>query len=358
MKKKLLFNIALFLFSFCQVGCASAKANLTYGTYVPHTVFSLKELTNDELYNRLFEKEETLLLAVYQDDYSKSCLCWTTFENVVTNYINNYHESVYLYNAHNLTESLKPLNIRQLQQSTPALYIFQGKKQVAAFSYDQKLDQALFEDLNGKIISQSIHRYVNAPKVYYVDEDFIADNLAQKNDFILGFMRETCGDCHYAMPNVILPYIHQNKINKNFYLFDFQKYYDLTKEADNEEAVIHYQNLKDLFRLSANSDALFGYRNGMVPTFHYYQQGELVDASVFFNDVVEKINERYMITNSFYSLERAQVLKYTNTVLEQMEISEHDVIQSSRTGSYHWATEKAALHHAPLLLAFLKMYYY
>lgn len=358
MKKKLLLNVALCLTAGSMTGCTSTKADLTYGTYLSHTIFSLIELTNDQLFNRLFEKEETILLAVYQGEFSEDCLCWTTFENVIANYINNYHEVIYLYNAQNLGDDLKALNIRQLQQSTPALYIFQGEKQVAAFSYDKKQDKTLFEDMNGSKLNQSIHRYVNTPKIYYVDEDFLAQSLEQKKDFVVGFVRESCGDCHYVMPNIIIPYIKDNKINKNMYLFDFQKYYDLTQQPNNEEAVAQYQGLKDFFRLSEDGDQIFGYKTGVVPTFHYYQQGELVDANVFFNDVVEKVDDKYFITNSYYSPERAAVLKYTNKVLKGMEIGEGDVIQSSRTGAYHWLQEKAALQHTAILLDFLKMYLY
>ena len=66
--------------------------------------------------------------------------------------------------------------------------------------------------------------------------------------------KETCGDCHYVMPNVIIPYIKEHDIKKNIYLFEFQKYYEAAQNEEDYEAQIEYQELKDQFHLSINSD--------------------------------------------------------------------------------------------------------
>lgn len=358
MKKKILLSMAICMTASGMVACARPKGDLTYGTLIPQTIFSLVELTSDELFNRLIEREETILLAIYQGEFSEDCLCWATFENVIANYMNNYHEIIYIYNAHNLNDELNVLNIRQLQQSTPALYIFQGEKQLAAFSYDKKQDQALFEDMDGAILNESIHRYVNAPKMYYVDKDFIDQKIVSKEDFVVGYVRETCGDCHYVMPNVIIPYIKEHNTKKNIYLFEFQKYFEAAQDEEDYEAQIAYQELKDQFHMSASSDLVFGYKTGVVPTIHYYSQGKIVDANVYFNDSVEKVGDKYIISDSYYSTERVANLTYTKTVLKGLELNEEDVIQSPRTGNYHWLQEKAALKHTAILKDFLDNYLY
>ena len=91
MKKKILLSMAICMTASGMVACARPKGDLTYGTLIPQTIFSLVELTSDELYNRLIEREETILLAIYQGEFSEDCLCWATFENVIANYMNNSH---------------------------------------------------------------------------------------------------------------------------------------------------------------------------------------------------------------------------------------------------------------------------
>ena len=62
MKKKILISMTICMTASGMVACSRPKGDLTYGTLVPHTIFSLVELTSDELYNRLFEKKRLFFL--------------------------------------------------------------------------------------------------------------------------------------------------------------------------------------------------------------------------------------------------------------------------------------------------------
>ena len=97
-----------------------------------------------------------------------------------------------------------------------------------------------------------------------------------------------------------------------------------------------------------------------MPTIHFYKKGVLSDASVFFNDEVsQKEDGTYYISDSFYSEERLTSLKYAeyidNNVLKGMEINKEDVVTTA-TGYTYWSQEKAAKYHAPLFQSFIECY--
>ena len=118
--------------------------------------------------------------------------------------------------------------------------------------------------------------------------------------------------------------------------------------------------MKDICQLSEDGSKTFGYGKGVVPTLQFYLAGSLSDACVFFNDeVAQKEDGSYYISNSFYSEERLTSLKYLdnveNKVLKGMAIPEEDVVKTE-SGYMFWSQEKAASYHTPLLISFLDTY--
>ena len=352
MKKKSLLIIPILFASFSMTSCQKEKMNLTFGTYIAQTLFTLKELNSNELEDKLFNQKENLLLAVYQDEYSQDCLCWDTFENVIVNFINQYHEQVYIFNAYNQSKALESLNIKTYKESTPMLYVFNGEKTVASFSYNNNRDKAIFSDLTGEAMFTRLQDYVNKPKMYFVDDDYLEGNLS--NGVVL-FMRDACGDCKYVIPNTLIPYINTHVIHNEIWLFNLQPYYEL--QANNPEMSNRpYDYYKNKYKLTETASAEYGYSTGVVPTFHYYQEKILKDASVYFNDEIDqKTDGSYYIKNSFYSKERLTSIKYTKTVLKDMIINKEDIVVT-KTGNAFWSQEKAAKYHDPLLKSFLDMY--
>ena len=104
--------------------CKKEKATLTYGTYIQNTIYSIKELTSAELLTKAKDDQEVFLLAVYQDEYSEECLCWQTFENIIAKYINTYHEFVYTYDGQTQDDSIKQLNIKNIETWCTGVYFF------------------------------------------------------------------------------------------------------------------------------------------------------------------------------------------------------------------------------------------
>ena len=363
MKKKVLFSIIIPLLfvslSSCQI---KEKARLTFGTELKQDIYTLKELTTSQLLDKAKNENEVFLLAAYQGDYSEECSCWTTFQNVIVNYMNSYHGLVYVYNAQSQDETIKHLNIEKADDSTPYLYVFKGEKKLASFNYKNSKDKGIFEDLKATTMNNRIHSIVNSPLMYYVPTSYTqGDGIKNTEGSIVLFVRRGCGDCNYAIPNVLIPYINSHKIRSSIHIVDLQDLYDLSKkETASEQEKAEYQNTKDLCGLSETTSEKYGYLNGVVPTMQYYVKGELIDSSVFFNDeIAKKEDGTYYVSNSFYSEERLTSIKYANNiknnVLKGMDLKDDEVVTTASGFSY-WSQEKAAQYHKPLMEAFLDYY--
>lgn len=358
MKKSRLVLLLIPLSFGLLTGCSNSKAHLTFGTYINQDLNSLKVLDNVELKTKA-DNNETFMLAVYQGLYSDDCLCWQTYQNIIVSYMNTYHECVYLYDAQGQDESVSNLNIAKTKESEPYLYIFKGQKKLAIYSYKNNKDESLFKDAD--IMNEKVHKFITKPNAYYVDDDFLKENLSKNDQSIVAFVRRGCGDCNYVIPNYIIPYINKHDISKNIWIFDMQDLYDLARsETASEDEKALYQGVKDRYGLSSKNE-IFGYQNGVVPTIQYYEKDVLKDATVFFNDEVSKKEDgSFYISESYYSEERLNNLSYlkdskVNGVIKNMSIKDNSVMQT-KSGAYYWLQSEAAKYHGPILNAFLDYY--
>ena len=363
MKKKVLLSIIVPLLMASIVGCSKEekkeKPHLTYGSETQASLSTLKELSNSELLVKTRDENEVFLLAVHQGEYSEDCLCWATFKDVIVNYMNLNNRLVYVYNAQNQDDSLKNLHIEKIEQSTPYLYVFNGEEKLATFSYSNQKDRKLFEDRSATTMKQKVDEVVDKPLMYFISPEEVESAANKnKNGFLVLYIRRGCGDCKYVLPNVIIPYIYTHELAFSIHIVDLQDLYDLQNKP--ETSGMPYDGMKDRCQLSENGNETFGYGKGVVPTMHYYRQGVLSDASVYFNDeVAQKEDGSYYISNSFYSEERLTSLKYAefveNNILKGMSLPVEDVIKTE-SGYMFWSQEKAAQYHTPLLNAFLDLY--
>ena len=361
-KRYLLFTIVPTIL-ISLVGCSKTNDSLTYGTYITQSKETLKELSSSELNEKAKNEKEVFLLAVYQGQYSKTCNCWIVFENIIVSYMNTYHEMVYLFNGQEQSETVSSLNIAKINESTPYLYVFNGERQIASFSYKNSQDKAIFEDTTAQAMNKRIHSKVNKPELYYVDDKYLDQNLKNRSKSIVLYARNGCGDCSYVLPNVIIPYIKKTSFSEGILVFDMQNYYEQSISPGSEESQNIYQSIKDKYELSASSNATFGYRQGVVPTIHYYESGVVKDTTVFFNDLVDKKDYgKYYVSDSYYSNERLSNLTYLKgasfqTVLKGMELNNADVIEVNES-TYIWSQAAATKYHTPFLEAFLNYYKY
>lgn len=337
--------------------CHAGKYHLTMGTYLEYAINTLDVINVDGLEELRSKSNNVYLLATYQKDYSEDCLCWTTFQNVLVNYINTYHEKVYVFDTMESDATIKNgMHIKQFKDSTPALYVFEGMKCIGSFFQNNQKDKALFEDLTAKTMNERVHQKVLKPVMYEVDDAYLDKNLAQKDEALLFFMRNGCGDCSYVIPNVIIPYTIEYKGDKEILVYDLQNEYEISKsESASEEEKAHYQELKDKYGLSETGNQTYGYLNGVVPTIQHYVKGVIDDATVFFNDVVsEKEDGTYYLSDSYYSEERITNLKYySGEPLKGMTVTD---IAKTKDKYPYWPQNEAAKHHTPILRQFLDYY--
>ena len=359
MKNKFLFVPLVSLAFGVLTGCTTKKVILTFGTYIEQSLDILKPLDTSELFSKA-NSEETYILATYQGKYSEECLCWSTFQNVIVNYMNKYHEKVYLYNTENYGDLQIDLKIQEYSDSTPALYIFQGKEQLANFSYKKSNDKIIFSDLKAEAMYTRIHKVVEKPRLYEVNDEYLSNSINISTETIALFIRSSCPDCSYSLSNVIIPYINKTTIEKEIFVLDLESYFRQSATSSKSEDRDLYQSIKDKYGLSESGNKTYGFDGGYVPTIQYYRRGILKDASVFFNDKVsQNENGTYYINKSFYSNERLTSLSYCknveNNVIEGLVLDENDVAKTS-SGYTYWLQEKAAVYHTPLLEAFLDYY--
>lgn len=357
MKKLLLLPLLVLpLLTGCDGNKEVEKARLTFGSKMQEgNEDAIKELSNSELLVKTRDEKEVFLLAVYQDRYSEECLCWKTYKEVLKTYCYKYRGLVYLYNAHNQDETMSHLKIEKINQSTPYLYIFNGEKIVKKFSHANNRQRKIFEDTSAEEMNSQVRAHVKSPLLYFTDEESIANDSKQ----VVMFMRNGCSDCKYSLREVIIPYINEHNIDKNVYLFDMQKYYDLARQENaSEEEKAYYQNLKNRFGLSEAEDNPFGYQQGVVPTIQYRKDGKVEAAAVYFNDVIEKREDgTYFIADSFYSGERKEALKDQYTfpnVLKGMTVM--DGVIEGKNNTYYWSQSAASKYHKPNFEAFLDCY--
>ena len=345
MKKRILFLSSLMLVS-SLVGCGKqeSKFMLTYGRYLLNEEkASLNEIDYSDLEDRMLKDGkhfgENFLLATY--DEGSMCSCWIShFGPTLEKFVKDYHYEVYCI-ANDKFGSQEDFGIKHYpNKSKPTLALIENGKVGKQFVYNTTAD--MFDKADA--LKQELDKYIKAPKIFKVSQEYLDKQLfeSNKDKLIAYYGWSSCPDCQYCEPNVLWPFVYKNDVKTTILYYDADPIKADTAVYD-EFRTTHFMN--------EASGSKFGYLNGKVPTFQYWDRGELKDASTYFNDVVTD----GVVTSSFYSEERQQYLGYLEgiktTVLEGLTIPAEDL---SAWGG--WIKTKAAVYHDPLLNAFLTKY--
>ena len=130
----------------------------------------------------------------------------------------------------------------------------------------------------------------------------------------------------------------------DIYVLDCQPYWR-RRDAEDYDS---YLAMKDELGLSTVNNPVYGYGAGVFPYFMYLENGNYASGAVVYND---SVNSDLVVTDSYYTAERAQVLQYTDTVLVGKQLSDDDVNKSQYGVS--WTHESADKAYEPILTAFL-----
>ena len=362
MKKSLLMLPTALLAITVLSGCpGESKGKITFGTYINDTAI---DITYNGLLKKMegADKGESFLLAMYYGKDSH-CSCWANFRNVLNNYVKEKHTVVYTIDrfefSSNLADKAKEWGLTLMEEDTPYFYIYKESKLLKQYVYNRS---AMFSDLEA--FTNEVARKIDGPSIYKIDQEYL-DNMifTEKKDAIVHYMWDFCPDCQYCSPEFLWPYADANKLNKPIYEIDIGELTGYNPKAANPFENFNTGNptyttfLAD-HELSNAKNLKLGYGRGFVPTTQYWKNGSLEDMSVYFNDTVSKVGDKYVVTDSYYTEERKGNLHYLdgvkNPVLKDMEIPESDLLING--DSISWKKDAAAKYHNPLLKAFLDKY--
>ncbi|MBO4285865.1 MAG: hypothetical protein J5880_00850 [Bacilli bacterium] len=330
MKKLLFAFVTLFSLS-SLLGCSSSsKERLTFGTLYHEEAI---EIDNDTCYSK--KDTENFILATYGDT---TCGCWVYFSRVLDHLAKYDHVLTYKMSNDQIDDRLNEFGIKN--SNDPAFYIIANKKLVRRAFYTD--NSTLFTDEN--VLLDTIKETINLPYIYLINEEQIKTEVVDKGGIIY-YMRSSCPDCTYCMPNVVMPHL-KNWVSDNcVYAFDM----DPIRKNEPDR----YQTFKDDHYLSNKYNATYGYGDGVVPTFQVYKDGELIDAAVYGNDV---ITDR-KITTSFYDDERSNHLHYISNLIRK-SLSDVTLSDYELNSDGQWKDREAQKqYYEPFIEAFFDYYF-
>lgn len=346
MKKKYILTFPILALSaLSSVSCnTDNRIRISYGSPINS---SMVELTYNEFATRMNDGEN-MLVATYHSDYSLDCSCWNGFKLIADKYADDNDLIMYKIDR-KLFEGHDDYGLTLLTNSNPTCFITEHGKVNNEYIYSNSGANApLFESYDA--FSKAMNKVIKMPQVMIVNRDYITNAIFEEkqDEFIVYQARSTCSDCNYCTPNALLPYSESHNMTNKIYMIDIDYL-----RADE----VLYQEYKDEFGLSEDGNETFGYGKGVVPTFQYWKKGELADACVYFNDSVDKVDDKWTITDSYYTKERVANLKYTDEVLKDKILNELEIDKTyAQYNYYSWLKVSAAKYHNKILESFLDYY--
>ena len=344
MKKLLILPLLLLpILASCGESDDGHLIQLTYGTLMDTTA---THLTMSEFETKVSNKEN-FLLAIHPKD--STCFCWKTFSAILNVATRDNHYKIYTYYVEDVPGNKTMSDMGSFYQldNAPTFYIIENGKNAKSYNYNMR--NPFFNSYDSFL--EEIALRCRTPKLMQVNEEQL-DELIENENPIVYFARESCSDCNYATPEVIIPYMAKNDLENNLYFFDLDPYrYD--KDI--------YQGKKDKYLLSTAENKKLGHGTGYVPTLQVYENGSLKDMTVFLNDNELTYNQNdncYYALGSYYNVERNKEHQYLENIanpdLTTIKIKESETILYGE--SRFWKTENAVIYHNDILKSFLEYY--
>ena len=353
-KKGFFLGILLSISSLTGCGKTEIKLPINIGTKLE----SIKELNREVDLTALLSSKigEGVLLATYSKSMSTGCSCWTGFKDEVLNkYIKNYNVPIYYFDTDKLSDTtINKYKISKLTSSDPMFYIYKDGKKLKNYKYNTS-NKGIFSYKKFEAEMSNILVRPETFNIFYVDEDYLfgeGKNHINDAKSVLLTERNACGDCSYIIPNFVVPFTKTHTLKQDILVIDIQEY---NWNGNNSE---DYRGIISKLQLDVVSNATFGYGRGFVPTTQYYENGELKDAAVTFNDSLEFNGENYKVSSTYYTEERLENLPFLKNSNVQTKVLEGlDILASETDSNYHfWTHENASKYHTPILKAFLDYY--
>lgn len=352
--KKVLFLIPLLAFGTLSLNACTKdkRARLTYGTLVDE---GAEELTYNTLQTKI-NRKENFLLAIH---LGEGCACWSTFHGVIDKYVTEYKTKVYYIDKNQFSDGEDWFGLTfDRAVSDPVFALMKNGKKANQYNYGNDTKE-MFTEL--KTLRKVVTKVARDPQYYYVSPEYLDNALftEKSGKVIVQYVWSFCPDCNDCFPNVMVPFSSNHNFKTNVWLVDLAIKGILKDEEGHPNTTLQtYVDYMKNHHLSAAGDETFGYDRGFVPTTQYWENGELKDANVYFNDAVDKVDGQYKVTRSYYTADRLTKIGHEATVIMDRVLSEEEVDVSEKDGiySYSWKQDYARIVHKPILENFLTKY--
>ncbi len=265
------------------------KANLQIGDMNATTYVDIDE----DGYNAKISNKDDFILFVY----SNTCMGCKAFKPKLESVIQEKHLIVYGMEYENISSSS---DLYKKVKYTPTIAIYKEGKSIFFTLSD---DDFSYLDTKESFVSL-LDKYTNMPTLYYINRTQLKEKITNKENFIIYYSRSTCGDCSYLNKNYMKEYLNSNTKTKHFYIIETDV--EGIRKNNGVFDAEQWQAFKDEFGLSNVINTELGHGAGYVPTLQYYNNGEIKDMMVYFNDFNDatlNADGSYSVTidNSYYN---------------------------------------------------------
>lgn len=348
MKKQLLFLPLTFASILPLTSCngTSEKVDLKYGQMISEKITIIDYLSLKEK----IDNKENFILSVY----TTGCACWSNFRKVAEEYINTNHVSIYGIDYKNFRasdgSSLDTFSLTFVSGGVSVHIFKDGKKKVEIADSKSPILTKI------SALTSFLEENVILPKMFYVSLDQVDSLYKSSETSLIYFARSSCSDCQYLDNNFLKEY----SVTNNLYILDCETIG--VREYDDEgnltpESATKWNQFKIDYGLAKDNNEKYGYDTGYVPSLFLIKGDGIstlptfLSGSVYFNDEINKDDNGYYISNSYYTEERIANISYTSTILKGKRLTNEEV---TTIGTYSfWNKEEASKEHNKLIKAFL-----
>lgn len=313
---------------------SDTRVYIEYGDpYVTETtVLSLNEL------DAKLKNKETFLFVVN----SNTCGCWTDFEAIINSFINENKVPCYRIDYNTIKDVYTAFNIPYISSSTTTFVIYENGEIKQCINSDEQSN--IMRDK--KTFAKYINENVILPGCYLITKEQYHSIKESGKNAVVYFLRSECGDCKAINPGILKKYVANHQGANKIYCLDCQPYWRASSAEDYQS----YLDIKDELGLSTKNNPTFGYGKGVFPYFSYIENCTYASGAVIYNDTITKEDDKYTITESYYSKQRVSDLSYTKTVLEGKRLKES---QLNIGYGISWKHENADKYYGKILNSFL-----
>ncbi len=266
--------------------CASKENDLIQVKRV-YQVETSVDITYLELEEKFNNKEDFILYI-----YDEACEACSNFKPILNAYIKNNKAQIYAIDSKNINTS----NTLVSYSYTPTIALINDG------IVQETIDQISNEDVFTSYSSLEIYfnNRITLSSEIEVSPYTYKSLLDSDEEYIILYYWKLCSDCSYMFNNFFNDYV---KLNPSITYYGFELSYYYANRVDSNDTF--WTSFTKEVGLSKQGSTL-GYKNGVVPTFQYRKNKNIISQVVVFNDDYTKTTntngeiESLNITSSYY----------------------------------------------------------